>query len=83
MTEHELFLDSHRELMGAMRYVRQSKILVERHAATPDMMDALYSDADIVATRDNTAIRLLHEALPKETVVKIVETFLDSHRRLQ
>lgn len=81
--EHELFLESHRELLGVLRWLNKPIILVERGSTDMDTVEAMLNGADIAITRDNDGIKLLRGGHDEALVETVLKTVCESHLRLK
>jgi len=80
MTDRELFRKSHETLIGIMELMNKPVYLVERSANV--QMESLAGGANVVYTDGTPGVTTLHHGLPQQLVNKVVETFLDSHRKI-
>lgn len=82
MNEHDLFLESHRELTALVRWIGHPIVLVER-SANVNIEQLIQSEGSIVYTDKNSGVEVLRGGFSHEAASKIIDTFLDSHRKLQ
>ena len=81
MTDRELFTKSHEALIDLMSWVNKPIILVERGAVDNDALRS-FEKGNIVFTYDNRGITTLNGGMQEDLVRKVVETFLESHRKI-
>lgn len=82
MTREEMFLKSHEQLINMVRNFNLPIVLVQRGSVSDDALERLIrvEGGEVIGTHDNAGIEFAFPPFPKETVTKIVDTFLESHK---
>jgi hypothetical protein len=82
MNSDELFIESHHELVEIIKWINKPIVLVERGSIEPEALQAI-EKGTFVFTHDNSGVLPIRQGLPQELINKVVESFLESHRKIK